>query len=125
MYIINQVGMDRLKCVILLDISEDYSRQRLSERISHRDEVGNNNESDSIDCCLSIFKNQTLQACKIIDDDEKLRVVSSMENHYLSNYYYGIYINNVKPFSACYEYDKFYRKKNFNLTFIKFLSDSF
>ncbi|CAH8527305.1 unnamed protein product [Schistosoma haematobium] len=75
------VGMDRLKCVILLDISEDYSRQRLSERISHRDEVGNNNESDSIDCCISIFKNQTLQVCKIIDDDEKLRVIDGELNN--------------------------------------------
>ncbi|CAI2727282.1 unnamed protein product [Schistosoma spindalis] len=75
------VGMDRLKCVILLDVSEEYSRQRLSERISYRDEVCNNNESDSIDCCLSIFKNQTLQVCKIIDDDEKLRVIDGELNN--------------------------------------------
>uniref|UniRef100_A0A5K4F5F9 Adenylate kinase isoenzyme 5 homolog n=1 Tax=Schistosoma mansoni TaxID=6183 RepID=A0A5K4F5F9_SCHMA len=74
------VGMDRLKCAILLDISEEYSRKRLSERISHTDEVCNNNEPDSIDRCLSIFKNQTLQACKLIDDDEKLRVIDGELN---------------------------------------------
>ncbi|CAH8491279.1 unnamed protein product [Schistosoma turkestanicum] len=72
--------MDRLKCVILLDISEEYSRQRLIDQITYSNEICANNELDSINCRLTIFKNQTLPVCKAIENDEKLRVIDGELN---------------------------------------------
>ncbi|VDP99977.1 unnamed protein product, partial [Trichobilharzia regenti] len=69
------VNMERLGCVILLDVSEEFCRQRLSEKESQADKYFKNNESGSVERRLCLFKTQTLPTCKLIDNDEKLRVV--------------------------------------------------
>ncbi|CAH8841099.1 unnamed protein product [Trichobilharzia szidati] len=69
------VNMERLGCVILLDVSEEFCRQRLSEKESQADEYFKNNEPGSVERRLCLFKTQTLPTCKLIDNDEKLRVV--------------------------------------------------
>ncbi|KAK4469828.1 hypothetical protein MN116_007340 [Schistosoma mekongi] len=79
------VGLDRLKCVILLDVSEEYSRKRLSEQILYANETyniisNNDKQLQSIDCRLNIFKTQTLHVCKLIDNDEKLKVFDGESN---------------------------------------------
>ena len=71
-----QINLDNLACIFLIDATEEFCKQQLTDR-GQPDEFWKDHEPSAIDNRICMFKLQTLPMCKAVDADGKLRVVSS------------------------------------------------